>query len=213
MGRNPAIETYAKRYGDIEFERRGLFALLRSSLGEQRVLYPASAMHVTPSFYFREVVYVDISPESARFFSDPQDVLELIDRNRVYRGRVSWQFLNSDFRNELPFRASSFDLLLSLYAGQLVDSVLHYLKRDGLILTRDAAQDAVALRRRGWEPELDIVARDGRYRIDRPGACRSGRKGAPRTGLRRDRGKLVFRDNDCYCLFRAPQAHPHALSR
>ncbi len=46
-----SMDTYIKTYSDIDFERKGLFELLRSMFPKSKVIYPGCSSHITPSFF------------------------------------------------------------------------------------------------------------------------------------------------------------------
>ena len=60
---------YNRFYSALNFERAGLFKLIKDEYGCNTVLYPGCSIHITPSFYFQHVVYVDISEAAKDFFS------------------------------------------------------------------------------------------------------------------------------------------------
>lgn len=65
-----AVEVYSKTYCDMNFERRGLFELLCQKFPSEKVIYPGCSIHITPSFYFQHVLYIDRSQAATDFFSD-----------------------------------------------------------------------------------------------------------------------------------------------
>lgn len=106
------------------------------------VLYPGSSIHVTPSFFFQHVVYVDRSELSRTFFAQPRAVLELVSAQKRYKQRPFVRFVDQDFTGELPVPDESFDVLLSLYAGGISRACARYLKLGGLLFTNDHHGDA-----------------------------------------------------------------------
>ena len=96
-----------------DLERRALLAALRARcLSETTVLYPGASVHVTPSFFFQHVVYVDLSDLSRDFFARAQAVLDVVNRHKAYRQRPFIRFVRQDFTADLPVFEGSFDLLL-----------------------------------------------------------------------------------------------------
>lgn len=137
-------------------ERAALLKELRARCtGSPTVLYPGSLIHVTPSFFFGHVVYVDRSDLSRDFFEKKQAVLDLISTRQKYRQRPYIRFLHQDFTQELPFPEESFDVLFALYASGISKCCTRYLKPGGWLLTNDHygdARDAAAI------PGLDLNA-------------------------------------------------------
>ncbi|MGI5863952.1 MAG: hypothetical protein ACOX6T_18115 [Myxococcales bacterium] len=131
-------------------ERLALFELLSNRLGESAtVLYPGCFVHITPSFFFQHVVYIDRNDLAAAFFAEEKGVRRLIDAHRRYRREPYVRFLAQDFTRELPLRENSFDLLLALYAGGISRSCVRYLKEGGLLVSNDHQGDAREAAARG----------------------------------------------------------------
>ena len=64
--------SYDRFYSALNFDRSGLFELIKDEYGCGTVLYPGCSIHITPSFYFQHTVYVDISETAKKFFEDNQ---------------------------------------------------------------------------------------------------------------------------------------------
>ena len=115
--------VYANLYRDMGFDRKGLFELISKEFHAGNVLYPGCSMHVTPSFVFHHVVYVDQSKEAKEFFADEQAVRELITDNKSYKAASHYRFLIGDYTaGHLSLEDSNFDVMISLYA----DNVIRY---------------------------------------------------------------------------------------
>ena len=117
------------------------------------MLYPGSFIHVTPSFYFQHVVYVDRSDFALDFFSRSQAVLDITSARKMYRQRPFIRFLQHDFTHDLPVPQGSFDVLLALFAGGISHSCARYVKPGGWILSNDHHGDA---RDAAANPELEL---------------------------------------------------------
>lgn len=174
-----------------DLERTALFEALRRWCARRAtVLYPGSSVHVTPSFFFQHVVYVDRSELSRAFFGQPQAVLDVVNARRRYRERPFIRFLAQDFTAALPLPEGSFDVLLALYTGGISTACARYVKQGGILVTnnhhgdaRDAAQlpdfelHGVIEGRRG---EVRFVADKDLDRCVHPaGRTRPGRRVAP----------------------------------
>ena len=129
------LDSYNTLYKAMDFERLGLFRLVAETYRCREVLYPGCSVHVTPSFIFPHVVYVDKSAEAKRFFAAHEKVLDFVTRNREYKRKPFIQFLHRDYSESLPLRTDSFDLLLSLFAGNTAQLCANYLRVGGLLLT------------------------------------------------------------------------------
>ncbi|MCA9947184.1 MAG: class I SAM-dependent methyltransferase [Anaerolineales bacterium] len=133
---NPSvIETYKKQYVDIGFERAELFKTIARRFACTDVLYPGCSTHITPSFFFPHVVYVDQSPAVAKFFADFEPIQSFVNRKKQYKRRAYIRFIAQDYTGSLDLQDESFDLLISLYAGSVSQACKGYLKPGGLLLT------------------------------------------------------------------------------
>jgi len=145
-------------------ERTALLEALRARCArEATVLYPGSSVHVTPSFCFQHLVYVDRSELSRDFFARAQAVLDVVSARKRYRQQPFVRFVEQDFATALPVPEASFDVLLALYAGGISRSCARYVKPGGLLLTNDHhgdARDAAGLP--GFELEAVVEERRGK---------------------------------------------------
>jgi len=85
MKNDSTIDLYRKYYGDFEFERVGLFKFISENYACGEVLYPGCFIHITPSFYFPHVVYVDKDPVAVDFFTNQVDILQFVNRKKKYK--------------------------------------------------------------------------------------------------------------------------------
>ena len=191
-------QQYAQIYLQLGFERRELFALLANRYAPQQVLYPGSSIHITPSFAFRHVVYIDKSPLAARFFSYPEQVDALIEQQKSYRGKSYWQFLAADFQTSLPLPCQGYDLLISLFSGPQIRACEKYLKAGGLILSCSLFSDQETLQS---QPQYQLLAwiqyRQQRYQFQTtapPAKNRSSR-------LQKHAGGFRYQDQEIYYLY------------
>lgn len=129
------LDSYNTLYKAMGFERLGLFRLFAKMYHCWEVLYPGSSIHVTPSFVFPHVVYVDKSAQAKKFFSAHEEVRDFVTRNKEYKRKPFIQFLHQDYTEALPLQTESFDLLLSLFAGNITPVCTPYLRTGGLLLT------------------------------------------------------------------------------
>ena len=53
-----------------KMQRAGLFKLLSNLYEIRRAMYPGSYIHISPSFYFPEAVYIDTDSKAKKFFKD-----------------------------------------------------------------------------------------------------------------------------------------------
>jgi hypothetical protein len=161
----PAPHLYRKYFIDRDFERLDLFQLLAEKYNVQRVLYAGSFVHVTPSFVFPDVVYVDNDNSAKKFFRDSK-FLDFVEEQKSYPQDPKITFHFADYRNEIDERDRSFDLLISQYAGFVGQYCKRYLKKDGLLLANNSHGDAgVAALDEDYELIAVVHVRNGKYRI------------------------------------------------
>ena len=204
-------DLYRKHYTEVQFERAGLFHLLQQVYGGSQVLYPGCFVHLTPSFYFPHVIYVDQHPEAQSFFSDLEAVSQLIERNKHYRRSAYFRFIAQDFTAPLPIPLASFDLLISLFAGGIARACKVYLKPGGLLITNNHSQDSQDA---ATDTDFILISvirfqRDN-YRLFKGDptslllSCKANNR-IPRY-LRQGNQGLEYSENEVYFLFRkSPQ--------
>ncbi|MBZ4399483.1 class I SAM-dependent methyltransferase [Myxococcus faecalis] len=136
-------EIYQGFVVDHQLERAGLFEVLRERyVAVDTVLYPGCFVHITPSFFFQHVVYVDRNDLAQGFFANKDGVLRKISSRQQYAQKAYVRFVAQDFTQPIPILDESFDLVLSLYAGGIARACGKYLKVGGLLVTNDHHGDA-----------------------------------------------------------------------
>ena len=121
------LDLYKKYFQERQFERLDLFQIIADKFNVKQVLYPGSFVHITPSFIFPEVVYVDTDKQAKLFFSK-QDIYDFIAQNNVYPQEAKVKFHSADYREGFDETEGSFDLLISFYAGFIGQFCKQYLK-------------------------------------------------------------------------------------
>jgi hypothetical protein len=155
-------EDYERSRGDLS----GMFSLLADAFAIKRVLYPGSYIHLSPSFIFPSVVYVDTDKRAKKFFADRLGVDALVQRRKQYDGRPEINFHHADYATDLGGPDESFDLLVSLYAGFVSEACKRYLRVGGWLLANNSHGDASMA---SIDPDYELVTaikhRSGRYRL------------------------------------------------
>lgn len=123
-------------------DRHRLFRAVQTERPIGTALYPGSYVDVAASFVFPRVVYADMDRRAAAFFSDRAGVLEIIAAQPGAPEHPDFQFVHSDYAEELGLPEGSFDLLISLYAGFVSESCTRYLRVGGLLLVNSSHGDA-----------------------------------------------------------------------
>ena len=159
----------AKLYLQYEekMQRSDLFKLLAESYTIKKVLYPGSYIHISPSFYFSEVVYVDTDSKAVKFFSDDSFKL-LISERKSYTENSTIRFYPSSYKEPLPEKENYFDLIVSQYAGFVSLHCKRHLKTDGLLLANNSHGDAgIAYFDPDFTLEAVINFRNGNFVLSR----------------------------------------------
>ena len=136
-----AFALYHKYHLDRADERFGMFESLAKHFSIERVLYPGSFVHVTPSFIFPKVTYVDMEQRAKQFFATPE-LQQLISERKIYSQEAQVQFHHQDNVKHLPECDESFELLISQYAGFVSQYCRRYLKIGGWLLANNSHGDA-----------------------------------------------------------------------
>ena len=200
------MNLYLKHYSEPRFERAGLFRLIRERYGCKEALYPGSFVHITPSFYFPHVVYVDNNPTAIEFFGDPASLLELINRNKDYKRSAYVRFIGQDYAEGLSLGEGSFDLLISLYASGAAQACNMYLKRGGILATNNFQNEALEF---GADPAFRLVGaafyHKGDYQLVEQGLegrLRAAGKARNQRYLKQSSSGLEYSENEVYFFFR-----------
>lgn len=135
------LDLYKKRHIKKKYTLIGLFREIKKKYNPKRILYPGCYIHITPSLIFSDVTYVDSFKNTFKFF-ESSEVKEYIETNKEYKKKARFNFYQQDYSKNLPEKISSFDLVISLYAGFIGQSVKKYLKKGGLLVCNDSHGDA-----------------------------------------------------------------------
>ena len=160
MNAKSVLDSYQTLYRDMAFERLGLFRLVAETYPCREALYPGSSVHVTPSFVFPHVVYVDKSAQAKQFFDAREQVLDFVTHNREYKRKPFIQFIHQDYSKPLPLPTESFDLLLSFFAGRVAPACGKYLRIGGIFLANQRGEIET-----GFRLIAAIRFQGGRYQL------------------------------------------------
>lgn len=134
------IALYNKYFVDNNFERLGLFELLRDMYSIKSAIYLGSFVHITPAFVFPKTAFIDSDRRVQKFFDSPK-VLSHVIKNKQYDENP--EIFSSQQNYEEPINtATKYDLLISQYAGFVSQSGKKYLKNYGLLLVNSSHGDA-----------------------------------------------------------------------
>jgi hypothetical protein len=187
---------YDEFYKDIGFDRAPLFEHIRNNYVPRTVLYPGSSIHITPSFYFQHVVYIDISNLSQQFFEKINDVYDLINSYKTTKQRHHIDYLNLDFTQPLPLRGQSYDLIISLFSGNQIQYCERYLKPNGIVLTTSLFSDD------------DYLSHLDQFRLIESFMIKKGkivvmqkRNRTNNSKLKREGNRFIYQDNEVYYIY------------
>lgn len=165
MAKVPVAKLYNHYYIDRKFERLNLFRQLHDRYGGERALYPGSFVHITPSFVYPTVVYVDNHRDAIPFFANPAHYA-FVAKRKHYAAETTIRFHGVNYEQGIDEPDESFDLLISLFAGFVTPNCKRYLKRGGLLLVNDSHGDASMA---SLDPEFQLVAignqTEGKYTL------------------------------------------------
>jgi hypothetical protein len=148
-------ESYSE-YLEYEnkMQREGLFKEISLKFEIKKAMYPGSYIHISPSFYFEEVVYIDTDKKAKKFFADKR-FEKIIEQKKAYSGEFRYRFYPSSYDSSLPEEIGSFDLLISQYAGFISRPCKKYLKKGGLLLANNSHGDAQLA---NYDPDFKLIA-------------------------------------------------------
>ena len=159
--KNNTPELYFQYFIQKDDERIALFKILKDSYLLQKGLYPGSFVHITPSFFIENMVYVDSDRRMTKFFSDPA-VNKFITNRKKYEAPSLVSFLQADFTKPLPLEDNSFDILVSLYAGFISQHCKQKLKMGGILVANNSHGDS-SIAFTDWDYELiGAIKRNGK---------------------------------------------------
>src|SRR6056297_2876906 len=144
-----AIEEYEKymkqSMHNVEgkrFDRYDVFLELSKNFLIKKAMYPGSYIHITPSLIFPEVIYVDNFKKAKEFFKNKSEILEYVEKKKIYKKKTNIKFEPMDYWDDLPIPKGHNDLLISQYAGFVSQACKKYLRKGGILFANDSHGDA-----------------------------------------------------------------------
>ncbi len=151
------LDTYKAQYldgpGSVN-DMPEVFGQVRREFHVERALYPGSYLHVTPSLFFPEVCYVDSLAGIAVALADP-DLQGYVTDHKHYPRIPNIRCYQDDYHTFNSEPEESFDLLISLNAGDVSQACKRFLPSGGLLLVNDEHYDA---RRAFVDPDYVLCA-------------------------------------------------------
>jgi hypothetical protein len=163
--KNNILELYRKYYVDRDYEQIDLFQLLKNKYAISKVIYPGCYIHISPSFIFSDVFYIDSDKKAQKFFKDEQ-IRGYVCERKQYKEDSKFKFYGNNYRTRIVDIVGHFDLLISQYAGFISDSCKEYLKIGGILLINNSHGDAgLAYIDKDYQLIATIHKNKGKYRI------------------------------------------------
>lgn len=136
------IPTLYKKYNvDKDYTSIGLFRELKKKYKIEKVFYPGSYVHITPSLIFSNVVYADSYKNTYKFYENIK-THEYISKHKEYTEEPIITFYQQDYSTAFIELTTGFDLIISQYAGFVGQAVKSYLKIGGLLVCNNSHGDA-----------------------------------------------------------------------
>ncbi len=160
-----AFAAYKKYYIDRDYEQVDLFRTLKNELGISNAIYPGSYIQISPSFIFPCVVYLDSDRNAVKFFQSKAPH-EIVRNRKIYPEEPRIIFHGRDYTELIKEYRSTFDLLISQYAGFISGVCKPYLRRGGCLLVNNSHGDAGMASLDGEYQLIAAVHRSrGKYRL------------------------------------------------
>jgi len=162
---NPALQTYQKYYIDRDYEQVDMFRLLRNEFNIANAVYPGSYIHISPSFIFPYVAYIDSDKDAIQFFRQG-GLEEIVKRRKEYPEEPALEFHGTDYKELIDAYTARFDLLISQYAGFISGVCKPYLRKGGFLLVNNSHGDAgMASIDCDYELVATLHRRGGKYQL------------------------------------------------
>lgn len=147
-------EPYKKYHVDKDYTSIGLFRALNKRFAIEKVFYPGSHVHITPSLIFSHVTYADSFRNTYQFFENAETI-DFIKKNKEYSEEPFIRFYQQDYNKRFQDLNKEFDLLISQYAGFVGQAVKQYLKKGGLLVCNNSHGDASMA---SLDPDFELIA-------------------------------------------------------
>jgi len=147
-------KLYKKYHVDKAYTSIGLFRELDKSFNVDKVFYPGSHVHLTPSLIFSNVTFADSFRNTYKFFED-KGTIDFIKKNKKYSEEPVIRFYQQDYNKPFKELDKEFDLVISQYAGFVGQAVKSYLKKGGLLVCNNSHGDASMA---SLDPDFELIA-------------------------------------------------------
>ena len=138
-----ALPTYLRDFRESRHndDLIAVFRAVRDLIGVQRVVYPGSYVHLTPSLVFPSVCYVD-SVKGFGAALQSEDLAPWLDAHKEYPEPVEFTAIETAY-NRIPSSLhAGFGLMISLNAGAISQECKPLLSPGAHLLANDGHYDA-----------------------------------------------------------------------
>jgi len=136
------MKTFQHSHEEKAFDRYDVFLEITKHFSIKKALYPGSYIHITPSLIIPEVIYVDNVKKAKEFFKNKSEILEYVEKKKIYKEKTIIKFEPMDYWDDLPIPKGHNDLLISQYAGFVSQACKKYLRKGGILFANDSHGDA-----------------------------------------------------------------------
>ena len=140
-----ALPTYLRDYREMrhshDHDLLGVFRAVRDLIGFQRVVYPGSYVHLTPSLVFPCVCYVD-SVKGFGAAMQSGDLRVWLDAHKEYTEQVEVTAVEAAYDRIPSTLLAGFGLMISLNAGAISQECKPLLAAGAHLLANDGHYDA-----------------------------------------------------------------------
>ena len=138
---------YEKMYSVNNFERIDLFKCISKTNNIQTVLYLGSSIHISPSFVFKNVTYIDKSDCANEFFKCKEDIIDYINSRKIYNQTPYISFINVNYNTDMKLIYQKYDLVISINSYNSFESSIKYIRKDGILLFLPLPQESKVSRK------------------------------------------------------------------
>ncbi len=138
---------------------------MKKEYGISNAIYPGSYIQVSPSFIFPYVVYIDNDKKAIKLFQS-DSLIEIVKDRKDYPQDPEIAFHGMDYQQLIDGYQSTFDLLISQYAGFISGVCKPYLRRGGYLLVNNSHADAgMASLDKDYRLVAAVYRNRGKYRL------------------------------------------------
>lgn len=158
-------KLYKQYFIDKNDERKDLFNKLQTKYSIKKGIYPGSFVHITPSIFIKEMLYIDSDKRINKFFGN-ENTIAYINFIKEYSNDTKIIMLQEDYTKKLPIKDGYYDIMFSFYSGFISQSCKSYLKQDGILICNNSHGDSsVAILDEDYEFIGVITRKDEKFTL------------------------------------------------